>query len=395
MAAHSYIGASGAKRWKKCTASAILTKKLGLGSESSIYSKEGTAAHTLMAKVMDTGVDPMFLMGTEIEEEGDTFVVDQEMADAVELFYGEYLNQLSQRPDEPHQLYVETEVQLDHLSKDAFGTVDLGLWFPESRHLVVIDFKYGAGIKVEATGNDQIRYYMDGLRRTIFNEQKRKKNKNLPATYEAVIVQPRAPYGDTITREALTNDQLVKWRDEEIKPAIEMIERGEVHYYASEECKYCPALAICRENRAMQADLLHYSLVGDPEDLDGDTLGILLTQAVPVEMFIHALRGEANKRLARQEPVTGWKHGKGKTSREWKPQAENYLVDKLGEDAYSKPTLLSPAQIEKLPGGKEIAAEAGIVETPGRPALVKASDSRPSYSRIADLEQSLKKRGIL
>lgn len=388
MAKHSYIGASKAHQYIQCSASAIIAKALNLTGESNEFSREGTAAHELAADIVRTGDEPMFRLGKSITVEGQDFPITAEMVDAVEMLYQEVLRQISEN-EGPHELFVEHHVQLKDISKDAFGTVDIGIWFPKANRLITIDFKYGIGIKVEADRNDQLRYYAWGLAQHV--ARKAKKKPSMVTTFRQVIVQPRVPTGAPITSEDIDYKEMAAWAHNTLKPAIEKIERGEIEYKSGPHCKYCPAMLHCVQLRENQLSVFDSSLAAKIPSLDEYALGSLLSQAIPVEMFIKALKAEALARLNRGEKVDGWTTKQGRASRDWSPEGVQKLVDKYGDEAYTK-TLLSPAAVEKLPGGLEFAKE-NQTKTFGRPTLVQGSPSLDSYDRLDETLEVLKGHG--
>lgn len=114
-------------RWSECPGSIRLTR--GIENVSSSYAAEGTVAHDIAAKVLNGAHLPGYL-GQTMTADGHSFVVDEEMLEAVEVY-------------------------VNHVTRtNSIRDVDT---------FHVIDLKFGAGKPVEVIGNPQLRYYALGV----------------------------------------------------------------------------------------------------------------------------------------------------------------------------------------------------------------------------------------
>ena len=83
----------------------------------------------------------------------------------------------------------------------------------------------------------------------------------------------------------------------------------------------------------------------------------------------------ARETLLRGGDVPGFKLVTGRKHRQWSDEDKVYDAASDIPGAYA---VVTPAQMEKLPGGKEIADRYATIP-PGDPTLAPASDKRPPY----------------
>ena len=103
--AHARLSASGAARWMACPASVNFEAQFP--DSSSVFAREGTAAHHMAEECLLNMQEPEDWRGKEIEVEGDVFVVGQEMIDAVQT----YVNHVEQTVD--GNVFYEVERRVD------------------------------------------------------------------------------------------------------------------------------------------------------------------------------------------------------------------------------------------------------------------------------------------
>jgi hypothetical protein len=334
---HSPLGASGAERWMNCPGSVHISKvvrEIGAFDEGDPeYRSAGTLAHKVGAHCLDNELDGWQLIGL-----GGWPGVDPAMTTAVQV----YLDYVRSRPAGVRR--VEYRMHRPEIHPLFFGTLDCDIDYDIAEGYVaidrlvleIIDYKHGAGVVVEVEDNPQIMYYANG------------KLAEHPEWPDAVrvrltIVQPNAYHPDGPIRSwDTTVGALRTWLRERLVPAMERA--GEAQYKLGEWCRFCPAKLAC----PAYDDLARKILAG----------GVCTyAEAQQLKMIIKAVEQEEYKRLMSGLPSTGGKLVMKRVDREWKAQADEVIVAKFGEDAYTKPELRSPAQIEALPGGKILVAE--------------------------------------
>lgn len=152
MGTHAILSPSSAGRWIPCPASVALTRDAE--DESSEFADEGTAAHELAAMALTAGNDAAAYLGRiiKVEDTGREFEVTPDMAGFVQV----YLDIVRGIPGE---LMVEQRLPITPITgePDAFGTSDAVILAGDE--LVIVDLKYGRGVKVEAEDNEQLGIY--------------------------------------------------------------------------------------------------------------------------------------------------------------------------------------------------------------------------------------------
>ena len=359
---HSPLGGSAAHRFMHCPGSITL----GAGAEeqeTSHYAQRGTAAHNVAAHALEAGNDAWEYVGHTCPETGLT--VDQDITDAVQI----YLDAMRERAGDATML-IEHPFQCPDLHPLYQGTVDCG-WF-EDRTVHVYDYKNGAGVIVEARNNPQCLYYACGLLEHL-------------DAWEDVdkvvvgIVQPNAPhaFGHVRTWEITVSD-LMKWLDDELLPAMHTATESDMTN-AGEWCRFCPAagkacpamLEIVVEMEVLMEKAMRQGVAA----LSNAELVRVLDLGHVFRIHHTAAQKVALAKLEGGAKLKGWKLVKGRGNRVWKEGAADLAEKEFGEDAFTDPSLKSPAQIDKLPKGKAFTTRQAY--TPDtKMTLAPVSDSR-------------------
>jgi len=341
--AHSPLGASACSRWWNCPGSIHLSRNIP--SRSSVYAKEGTVAHELAQKCLESGKDAHKFLGNTIDE----VLVTEEMVEAVQEYVDECRTQaaLGTRPP-----MIETRISLARLNPpdDMFGTADFMV--VQGPLLVVLDLKYGKGVAVAAEGNPQLKYYALGALYALPDDIGIQR-------IRVGIVQPRAA-GETIKYAEYDVMELLEW-------SIELIDRARVALVPTAEvnpgswCRFCPASGVCpaQAEKAMRAaqdvftvDTSFAKVPAIPtlSTLTVNQLAVLLDAADQIEDLIKAARSAATAMIeADPLAVPGWEMAPKRGTRQWvgESSAEKLLLDEgLPEDKVWKRELVSPAQAE-------------------------------------------------
>ena len=361
MTKHAKLGASGAHRWRNCAGSNNLSE--GLPDITSSYAEEGTRAHEIAEHCLKIGAVP-------------NLDLDPEMRDAIQV----YLKYVWDRVGDDGVLFVEKQFDLAPLSPpdDMFGITDATIWTESERHLEVIDFKYGAGVVVDAVDNDQgFIYSLGGV---IEVGEK-------PDKITVTIVQPRAHHEDGIIRSWTFDwDFLVEEKKALFADAAATLE-PDAPLKTGDWCRFCKAKAICPAQRAQVEALAVEAFAAEPTfpvpaGLSLTDLAEVLDKAPAVMDWIKSVQGYALNRLQRGENVPGFKLVEKKTNRRWVDEDSTlkYLAQrklKIGERTNRK--VISPAQAEKIlkdKPGPEL-PDRLWVKPEGGAALAPLSDKRP------------------
>lgn len=326
MTKHSLLGASSAERWMNCEGSVALIKalKIDLDSSNPEYRIDGTKAHGLLQQCLTDGVDAW-----ELADE-------PEMGTAVQVFIG------IARPLQAvaSVVYIEEHMAHPDFHPDFYGTVDFAAVgaVEEPDTLVVLDFKYGEGIMVEVEWNPQIMYYAYGILR----------NHPEVRRVRMAIVQPRMPWhhAGVVRWFELDAQTVIQWAEGTLRPAMVRTET-EHGLQPGDWCRFCPAKLVCPALTA----LFGAAATADARELiewDDAAVGRNYPLLEAVEHYIRALKGDAFRRLNLGATIAEIKLVHKKANRVWNGGAAAKLRAAFGDDAFTKPELKSPREIEAL-----------------------------------------------
>lgn len=376
-AAHSPIGASGAHRWFECPGSVRLAKSAP-PPPSSAYAEEGTFAHAVAEFCLHNRCAP------PAEFQGQP--VPEEMREAVTEYCEVVMSAVHESGTVDSGF--EQRFHLKQIHPDAFGTADAWTYNGEQRLLRVFDFKYGAGVPVEAKGNPQLRYYALGVLL--------EKPDLLVDTVRVVIVQPRCYHPDGPVRsEDIDALELLDF-EADLRRYIAATEDPNAPLVPGEHCRFCPAARICPklEEKAQALARMEFAPVASaPEALpayEPQKLAEALALADILEARIKQVREFAYAEAMHGRTPPGWKLVNKQARRKWRDEAE--AAEALGlyglpDDNIYERSLRSPAQIEKVLGkaNAELLDSLVVKESSGY-TLVPESDKRPAVKLDAKSE---------
>jgi len=421
---HARLGPSGWDWWSNCPGAPALCD--ALPRTTSRYAAEGTAAHEVADQCLSGAMSPYDYIGSVFSVEGYEITVDQEMAEAVEM----YINSCIEFIGKGGTLMPEQQVPIGQLTgePDAEGTSDCIGVTADGKRLIVIDLKYGKGVAVDAVGNGQGRIYALGALHKfgmVYDEIEE---------VEIVIIQPRL---DSVSSEILTVAQLEAFGDEVAQAAAEVALEDAVWSEApgdasrltlnpgEKQCRFCAAKGICPALRSEVSNSMGIvasrasgpedfadltmakqaaAIVIDPE-VDVERLAAFMRAVPLIEEAIKGVRAEVERRLFDGQSVPGYYLGVGrKGNRKWAvADIEEQLKKRLGQAAYEK-KLISVATAEKLFKAKPRtwAKIADLVtQDDGKPSVCRDGDKNPPYTPpglvedFADLSADAEVDGLL
>jgi len=395
---HSELGASKASRWMACPGS-VREAREWPEPESSEYAIEGTHAHTLGERALRERKSPTVYVGDEMGDHDGTFVVTQEMAEAVEVYYDTVMADLAVAGSDAI-LFVERRFWLSHIHLDLYGTNDAAIYVPATGLLIVYDYKHGQGVAVEVERNPQLLYYGAGAVGELGAEQPVK-------AVRIVVVQPRCPHpGGSVRPWDVDMLELLEW-EADLADAVARAEEPDAPLAAGDHCRWCPAAPGCPEMRehvgaAAQgafemADLeAHQGEERTALAYDPDELAAWLGEADLLETWIKRVREFAYQRANSGEVVPGFKLVEKQGRAKWTDEtgATELLTSYgyEGDSFFNPPKLRTPAQVRTalkkdpgtVKGGKRgtVRKEVeGWIETKSSgTALVPESDKRPAVT---------------
>lgn len=371
MTAHAILSASGAHRWMACPGSIRLAN--GQPDKASVFAQEGTAAHELAERCLRDGYAADRFIGEEIHAGGSSFEVDEEMAEAVQLYLDTVRAEVM-RNTGLGELKVEHKFDLSSLYPGMFGTNDACVYHESNGRLVVFDYKHGRGHAVEAVNNPQLLYYAYGAASTLYSDKPLRE-------VELVIVQPRAPHTDgPVRRWALPALDLLDW-SADLLVAARATEALDAPLVSGDHCQFCKAAAICPKLRDDSIVAAQMQFGDKATELSPAQLREILDKADMIEDWLHAVRAHALTVLESGGAVPGYKLVEKRAIRKWKGDFPETDLLRLG---FSRQALytekpLSPAQIEKKLAKplRDKLAELTTKESSGY-TLAAESDARPA-----------------
>lgn len=405
LPAHSKLSASASSRWTVCPGSIPLS--VGASDKASFAALEGTALHAVMEKCLLQGIDAADVPEITIVERGEkhTFELNDEQHEAVQVV----LDKARSLVATDGTLMTETKVlygrAINQPDAEAFGTVDIAI--VNGKHLHIVDAKFGRRF-VDPVENTQMLLYGIGMLDTIELLEDRMEQVTMHISQPRLAggsaegwTQNREQMDDWIeffhkaadrVAQASAQPMTQQWQDKYLKPT-------------EEGCHFCRAAAHCpalrRLNEGMIANAVEAADPADFEVIVSDKLqdfdiSEILKQAPLVRRFLDAVEAKAMSDLLDGKQVEGYKLIEGRQgNRKWGDEdaAEEAFAD-LGTSRYSKPKLLTPAQmvkaIREVKGMSKADAENEVnqmtVRDPAKPSMVPENQPGKPWSAGADFE---------
>jgi len=387
---HAKLSPSASERWINCPAS-IRMEEHAPPEEDSPYAMEGTIAHELCEIL--AGHEFGMLDFQEFTNRKAHWIQEvlrpmnypdgtyDEMREHAEA----YVALLKERKAVHPNSQIMLEQRLDTGVPRSWGTSDAVIVSPT--HVEIVDFKYGAGVKVEAAGNSQLRLYGCGALDTYGD---------LLGDTESITMTVHQPRLDHTDSETLTPDELRAWRADTVIPSAELALTDDAPFGPSEAaCRWCPAAGICRariEAATMEdfGDILDPDAViepDEPEALTPEEIAVALERAPQLKAWLNALEKTALDMAYTQGiQIPGYKvvRSGGKRAFHDGTAAIQRLIDegyKAEQVARFQPETLG--NLEKLLGGRKRFDELlgkYVSKSEGKEALVPESDKRQAIS---------------
>lgn len=395
MSTHANLSPSSAHRWTRCPGSVALAARYA--NTSSVYADEGSAAHALADFLFSSPQhEPASwaewvyrpstreLLIDDFPADGDVPITD-DMVGYVKA-YLHYAGAI------PGTHLSEQHLDFSDVIDGGFGTADRIVFEGAARTLHVIDLKYGAGVLVDAEGNEQLQTYGWAAYRQygfIFDDVER---------VCVHVYQPRREHYSVAEYTVAEMDAFGSWLAERAGAAL----RPDAPLVPGEkQCQWCPAKRDCRARAERALSLVPFApcdehgndLARVAKPVPADTLSVddiaALLPLVPfARQFLSDLEDRARSILFETHGagLPGWKLVEGRAPRKWRSDAEAVeALTGLGlssEQIYDK-KLISPAAAEKLVGKKQWPEVAGAVfKSLGSPTLAPAGDKRPAINLL-------------
>jgi hypothetical protein len=354
------VGGSTAKRVINCPGSVALVNKMPK-QPSSEHADRGTMLHDVMSEILGKDLDPRSFIGTRYEDQ----VLTEELFDEKIVTALEALNEID--PHKRLEYEVETRVGFGDLLPGVFGSTDLVGRIGD--RAIVLDWKFGDGVVVDAEENAQLMFYAAASMRT----EEAQWAFAGATEVELIIVQPPA------IRRWVTTKERIKQFEDELVQAVKAAQKPDAKLAVGDHCRWCTGKPICPKmtgavDRALQVQL---------KEIDVDMLGKYLKNADLLEDWIKDLRGLALQLLEKSLPVPGYKLVAKRGTRQWVDEGKaNIELRNLGIDP-EKHELISPAQAEKELKKRKLALPPElVVSVSSGTTLASEDDPRPAVLQI-------------
>ena len=246
MPRHAELGPSSAARWGTCTASVPLVRSLKTLSAASARGE----LTGLNLKPKPAGAAAT--RGTKLHQATYEYLTEQwtnnwdEFLDAKEkelVFKAINLAQAAMdRRMRDYEWHYEIPVSIDYRGLKTFGTSDVVGVPRKGGRLIVLDWKYGEGVKVDAVGNPSLLLYGLGVYQTLLSREEQDAITN----FGLIIIQPNWRGKENVERWDF--DKETFWRGlRKLTDAAWEIESGRTEYRPSRKaCQWCEAKDMCQ-----------------------------------------------------------------------------------------------------------------------------------------------------
>ena len=360
MVHSTIVGGSTAKRVIACPASIELVAKMP-PKPSSKYADEGTLLHDAISQILDCKATPESVIGMAYEG----ITLTQELYDDKIAVALAALDEID--PDKQMEFAVESNVNFGDLLPGVFGSADL--LGRIGKKAIVLDWKFGNGVAVEATENEQGMFYAAAAMHTpetqwVFEDVEE---------IEIIIVQP-----PMVKRWVTTPSRIAIFQMD----LIAAVNGPRIRMATGEHCRWCAAKPTCplvtgAVDRALKTALVR---------LDADKVSEYLAQAELLEAWIDSVRVLAYDMLENNVKVPGYKLVAKRGTRQW--VNDDAPVKLLGDKAYES-KLISVAQAEKIIGKKNFPADVAVSVSSGS-TLAPEDDPRPAVLNLGKQLANLK-----
>lgn len=362
------VGGSTAKRVIACPGSVPLVQQMP-PKPSSEYADRGTMLHNIISEILEKDLPGQQFIGTVYEG----IIHTQELHDEKIVPALDAIDEID--PGQQMVFKVESLVDFGDLLPGVFGSADLIGRLGD--RAIVLDWKFGDGVAVEATENEQLMFYAAAAMRT----------KGLEWAFagasevELIIVQPPA-----VKRWVTSLDRIQQF-EQQLVMAVHKSAQPDAKLTAGEHCRWCAAKPICPLMTGEVDRALHRQL----DSLPAEQIGQALEMADRLEGWISDLRALAFQMLENGKPVPGYKLVPKRALRQWVSDDEALTwLQEQGVDA-TETKVISPAKAEKLlKKSKTALPDNLVVAVSSGTTMAAESDPRPAVVDLSKMFSKLK-----
>lgn len=355
------VGGSTAKRVINCPGSVALVAKMPPQVESK-YAAEGTMLHGCMDELL---ADETMNIGAIRAKHGLT----EEQVEKL-TFCVNALDQIDPKQEMNFNQEVTVEFEGVKALEGVFGSVDLIGKIGD--RMVVLDWKFGDGVVVDAEENPQGLFYAAAAKKTSSVQWAAQDTSEV----EIIIVQ------FPVIRRWVTTWARVDQFERDLVAAVKLSQRPDAPLEIGDWCRWCTGKPVCPKMTGAIDRAIQTALTG----ISDEDLGRALALAEKLEGFIEGARALAMQRLEKSIPVPGYKLVPKRAVRQWADAAkaeQALMMAGLSADDIYKKELLSPAQAEKVAKKAKVDFPADqVVAVSSGNTMVPESDPRSAVVLI-------------
>ena len=356
MAHSKIVGGSTAKRVINCPGSVALCNAAP-EKPSSSYAEEGTLLHNTIADYLGNNIKPVI-----------SDILTQDLIDEKYTVALELLNEID--PEFGMDYAVEVEVGFGDFIPDVFGSCDL-LGRLDNR-AIILDWKFGNGVAVDAIENEQLMFYAAAAMRT---EKAQWAFKDVQEV-ELIIIQP------PMIKRWVTTVERIKAFEQQLLSAVNAAAKIDAPLREGSHCKWCAAKPTC----PLMTGAVDRALKVKIDAIDAPTIDAYLQNAEILEEWIKDLRALAFTMLESGRDLPNYKLVAKRATRKWSDEVEAkkaLLATGLTESDVMEASMISPAQAEKkLKKLKQPLPEGSTVSISSGSTMAHVDDPRPAVLLI-------------
>ena len=352
------VGGSTAKRVMACPGSVALVAKMPPQVENK-YMADGTALHSAVDLLVNDGDASAYsLLGKTFNG----IVLDDDHCEKLKSALA-LLNEVD--PKKEMNFATETRVGFGDLLPGVFGSTDLIGRI--GNRAIVLDWKFGDGVIVDAEENAQLMFYAAAAMRTPESAWAFEGATEV----ECVIIQPPS------VRRWVTTPERIRQFERDLVQAVKLSSFPDAQLTVGDHCRFCTAKPICPQMTGAADRALAVKL----DNLDAGKISTYLKNADLLETWISSLRELALSMMESGAKLPEYKLVAKRAIRQWtdedKAKVALFALG-LDESEVMETSIMSPAKVEKVLKKRKIALPSDVVVAiSSGNTLASADDPRP------------------
>jgi hypothetical protein len=335
------VGGSTAKRVIACPGSVALVAQMPPQVENK-YMTEGTALHSAIDYLVNDGdASPYSLLDKNFNGVALSEDHCEKLKSALAL-----LNEVD--PKEEMNFATETRVGFGDLLPGVFGSTDLIGRI--GNRAVVLDWKFGDGVIVDAEENAQLMFYAAAAMRT----QESAWAFDGATEVECVIIQP------PMVRRWVTTPERIRQFERELVQAVKQSALPDAQLMVGDHCRFCPAKPICPN----MTGAVDRAIAVKIDKLDKNLISDYLKNADLLETWISSLRELALSMMESGAKLPDYKLVAKRAIRQWTDEDKaKVALFALGleESEVMETSIMSPAKVEKVLKKRKLSLPVDVV----------------------------------